>query len=134
MITIRLVRAVGSERAIDGLDPAELRAWLVELRTTLAPVSVAGYVRTLRVLGNWLAAEGLAEARGLRGLGTRRATIEVLTSLPLSVRGGRHARQAAGQGASLDFGDERGRTPELRLSDLLPERIGPGLLGCGDDA
>ena len=24
----------------------------------VAPVSVAGYVRTLRVLGNWLAAEG----------------------------------------------------------------------------
>ena len=43
---------------------AELRAWLVELRTTLAPVSVAGYVRTLRVLGNWLAAEGLAGEGG----------------------------------------------------------------------
>ncbi len=44
MITARLVRALGPERAVDGLDPAELRAWLVELRTTLAPVSVADEV------------------------------------------------------------------------------------------
>jgi hypothetical protein len=48
MITVRLVRALGPDRSVDGLDPAELRAWLVELRTTLASVSVAGYVRTLR--------------------------------------------------------------------------------------
>ncbi len=68
MILVRLVRAIGSGRAVDGLDPAELRAWLVELRTTLAPVSVAGYVRTLRVLGNWLATEGLSDAAALRGL------------------------------------------------------------------
>lgn len=50
MITVRLVRALGPDRSVDGLDPAELRVWLVDLRTTLAPVSVAGYVRTLRVL------------------------------------------------------------------------------------
>jgi len=62
MILVRLFRALGAERAVDGLHPAGLRAWLVALRTTLAPVSVAGYVRTLRVLGNWLAAEGLANA------------------------------------------------------------------------
>lgn len=38
-----------------GLDPAELRAWLVELRTALLPASFACYVRTLRVLGTgWL--------------------------------------------------------------------------------
>ena len=60
MILVRLVRSTGHDRMVDGNDPAELRAWLVELRTTLAPVSVAGYVRTLRVLGNWLAAEGIS--------------------------------------------------------------------------
>jgi hypothetical protein len=32
MITVRLVRALGPDRSVDGLDPAELRAWLVELR------------------------------------------------------------------------------------------------------
>lgn len=68
MITTRLVRTVGAERVVDGLDPAELRAWLVELRTTLAPVSVAGYVRTLKAFGNWLATEELAAAPGLRSL------------------------------------------------------------------
>jgi len=31
MITARLVRALGAERSVDGLDPAELRAWLGEL-------------------------------------------------------------------------------------------------------
>lgn len=78
MILVRLVRSIGQDRAVDGLDPAELRAWLVELRTTLAPVSVAGYVRTLRVLGNWLAAEGLAEAAALRGLRRPRVPHKVI--------------------------------------------------------
>jgi site-specific recombinase XerD len=78
MITARLVRALGAERAVDGLDPAELRVWLVELRTTLAPVSVAGYVRTLRVLGNWLAEEGLADAAALRGLRRPRVPHKVI--------------------------------------------------------
>jgi Phage integrase family len=73
MITVRLVRAVGSDRSVDGHDPAELRAWLVELRTTLAPVSVAGYVRTLRVLGNWLAAGTLK----VRGKGSRERMVPV---------------------------------------------------------
>jgi integrase/recombinase XerC len=63
---------------VNALDPAELRAWLVELRTTLAPVSVAGYVRPLRVLGNWLAAEGLAEAGALRGLRRPRVPHKVI--------------------------------------------------------
>lgn len=78
MILVRLVRSTGQERAVDGLDPAELRAWLVELRATLAPVSVAGYVRTLRVLGNWLAAEGMAEAAGLRSLRRPRVPHKVI--------------------------------------------------------
>jgi hypothetical protein len=78
MILVRLVRALGSDRAADGIDPADLRAWLVELRTTLAPVSVAGYVRTLRVLGNWLAAEGLADAAALRGLRRPRVPHKVI--------------------------------------------------------
>ena len=68
MILVRLVRAARTEAGRSTVSTAaELRAWLVELRTTLAPVSVAGYVRTLKVFGNWLAAEGLAEAAALRG-------------------------------------------------------------------
>ena len=78
MILVRLLRALGADRRVDGLDPFELRAWLVELRTTLAPVSVAGYVRTLRVLGNWLAAEALADAAALRGLRRPRVPHKVI--------------------------------------------------------
>lgn len=68
MILDRLVERFGPERPVDGLTPPELRAWLVELRSHLAPISVAGYVRGLRAVGNWLAADGLAEARALRTL------------------------------------------------------------------
>ncbi|MBA2449221.1 MAG: hypothetical protein H0V51_14470 [Chloroflexi bacterium] len=50
MILERAVRAFGADRPVDRLTRPDLRAWLVELRTTLTPVSVAGYVRTLKVL------------------------------------------------------------------------------------
>jgi hypothetical protein len=66
MILMRAVAAFGVDHPIDRLTGPDLRAWLVELRTTLAPVSVAGYVRTLKVFGNWLQAEQLAEASALR--------------------------------------------------------------------
>jgi len=68
MILARAITAFGAEHPVDRLTGPDLRAWLVELRTTLAPVSVAGYVRTLKVLGNWLQAEGLGEASALRSL------------------------------------------------------------------
>jgi adenosylcobyric acid synthase len=52
MILGRAVAAFGADHPIDRLTGHNLRAWLVELRTTLAPVSVAGYVRTLKVFGD----------------------------------------------------------------------------------
>jgi hypothetical protein len=52
MILMRAVAAFGAYHPIDRLTGPDLRAWLVELRTTLAPVSVAGYVRTLKAFGN----------------------------------------------------------------------------------
>jgi site-specific recombinase XerD len=68
MILLRAARSLGDERSTDGLSGPELREWIVGLRATLAPVSVAGFVRTLKVFGNWLAAEELATAAGLRSL------------------------------------------------------------------
>lgn len=53
---------------VDSISTAELRAWLLELRSTLAPESVAGYVRGLKVVGNWCAAEEVAAATGFRAL------------------------------------------------------------------
>ena len=68
MILMRAVGTFGADHPIDRVTGPALRAWLVELRTTLAPVSVAGYVRTLKAFGNWLQAEQLAEASALRAL------------------------------------------------------------------
>jgi hypothetical protein len=71
MILERAIAAFGADHPIDRVTGPDLRAWLVELRTTLAPFSVAGYVRTLKVFGNWLQAEELAEASALRARGRR---------------------------------------------------------------
>jgi len=68
MILRRAVRGLGEERPIEQIAGPELRAWILELRATLSPISVAGYVRTLKVLGNWLAAEELAQAAAFRTL------------------------------------------------------------------
>jgi site-specific recombinase XerD len=125
MILVRLLRAIGSERAVDGLDPAELRAWLVELRTTLAPVSVAGYVRTLRVLGNWLAAEGLAEAAALRGLRRPRVPHKVIEPVADDVLRRLLAicsvRDRAIVLLMLDTGLRVSEVAGLRLGDLRPD-------------
>jgi len=53
MILIRAVRRFGEARPVDAIPAAELRAWLLELRASLAPESIAGYVRGLKAFGNW---------------------------------------------------------------------------------
>ena len=53
----------------------------MDLRATLAPISVAGYVRGLRAFGNWLAHDGLAEARALRTLARPRVPHKVIEPL-----------------------------------------------------
>jgi integrase/recombinase XerC/integrase/recombinase XerD len=125
MILVRLVRSTGRDRVVDGIDPAELRAWLVELRTTLAPVSVAGYVRTLRVLGNWLAAEGLANAAALRGLRRPRVPQKVIEPVAdhvlrrlLAVAS---VRDRAIVLLMLDTGLRVSEVAGLRLGDLRPD-------------
>ncbi|MBI3745442.1 MAG: tyrosine-type recombinase/integrase [Chloroflexi bacterium] len=125
MILIRLVRSLGADRAGDGLDPAELRAWLVELRTTLAPVSVAGYVRTLRVLGNWLAAEGLADAAALRGLRRPRVPHKVIEPVADDVLRRLLAvcspRDRAIVLLMIDTGLRVSEVAGIRLGDLRPD-------------
>jgi hypothetical protein len=56
MILVRAVRQFGQSRPVDAIPAAELRAWLLELRASLAPESIAGYVRGLKAFGNWCAA------------------------------------------------------------------------------
>jgi len=45
----RAVARFGPHAVLEAIDAPTWRAWLVELRATLAPVSVAGYVRCLHV-------------------------------------------------------------------------------------
>lgn len=68
MITGRAVRRFRHDRPVDRIPAAELRVWLLELRQTLAPESIAGYVRGLKAFGNWCNAEELAGAAGFRAL------------------------------------------------------------------
>jgi integrase len=72
MITVRCVRRFGEARPLDSIGAPELRAWLLELRSTLSPESVAGYVRGLKAFGNWCAAEEIASAAGFRTLRRRK--------------------------------------------------------------
>ncbi len=78
MVTVRLVRAPEPDHR--SMVSRSGRAAGV---ARLAPhyprtVSVAGYVRTLLVLGNWLGAEGLAEAAALRGVRRPRVPHKVI--------------------------------------------------------
>jgi site-specific recombinase XerD len=68
MIVGRAVWRFGAERSVECVGAAELRAWLLELRDTLSPESIAGYVQSLKAFGNWCAVEELAAAAGFRGL------------------------------------------------------------------
>ena len=68
MVLGRAARDLGADRALDSLTPPELRTWLLRLRETLSPISVAGYVRGLKAFGRWCAAEEVAAATALRGL------------------------------------------------------------------
>ena len=125
MILERAVRAFGAELSVDRLTGPDLRAWLVELRTTLAPVSVAGYVRTLKVLGNWLQAEGLAEARALRSL--RKPKVPEKLIEPISddtlrrLLGLASVRDRAILLLLLDTGLRVSEAAGIRLGDLRPD-------------
>jgi site-specific recombinase XerD len=68
MITARAVGRFGADRPVNRIGAPELRVWLLELRETLAPESIVGYVRGLKAFGKWCAAEELAAAAGFRAL------------------------------------------------------------------
>jgi integrase/recombinase XerD len=125
MIGERLVRRFGAERPVDALNPAELRAWLVELRATLSPMSVAGYVRGLRAFGNWLSTDGLAAARALRALTRPRVPRKLIE--PLSDADLRRLLAAAGERDRavllllLDTGLRVSEVVGIRLGDLRPD-------------
>jgi len=122
MVLGRAARNLGAERPLDALTAPELRGWLLSLRKTLAPISVAGYVRGLKVLGNWCAFEELAEAKALRSL--RRPKVPHKLVEPLSdealrrLLDGAPVRDRAILLLFLDTGLRLSELAELRLADL----------------
>jgi integrase/recombinase XerC len=119
-ITDRCVRRFGGSRPLDAISAAELRAWLLELRTFLAPESIAGYVRGLKAFGNWCAAEELGTAPGFRAL--RRPKVPRRLIAPFS---------DAELRSLLALADERERAlalvlldTGLRLSELASLSVG----------
>jgi len=135
MIGQRLAGRFGAERPVDTLTPTELRTWLVELRASLSPMSVAGYVRGLRAFGNWLARDGLAVARALRALANPRVPRRVIE--PLSDADLRLLLAAAGERDTavvlllLDTGLRVSEVVGIRLGDLRRDG-GIKVLGKGD--
>jgi len=125
MILVRAVRAFGADLPVDHLTGPNLRTWLLELRTTLAPVSVAGYVRTLKVLGNWLRAEELAEAVALRALRKPRVPDKLIESVPddtlRRLLGLAVVRDRAILLLLLDTGLRVSEAAGVRLGDLRPD-------------
>ena len=125
MILHRAIRGLGEDRPIEQLTGPELRAWILELRSTLSPISVAGYVRTLKVLGNWLAAEQLAQAAALRTLRKPRVPDKLVE--PISDDAMRRllavadVRDRAILLLLLDCGLRVSEAAGLRLGDLRPD-------------
>src|SRR6202795_191020 len=102
MILRRAVRGLGDDPPIEQLAGPELRAWILEVRSTLSPISVAGYVRTLKVLGNWLAAEEVAQAAALRTLRKPRVPDKLVEPIrDDAMRRLLPAAECRGQGAPL---------------------------------
>jgi site-specific recombinase XerD len=125
MVLGRARRDLGADRALDALTPNELRAWLLTLRETLSPISVAGYVRGLKAFGNWCATEELAAARALRAL--RRPQVPHKLVEPLDDGGVRRMLDAASIRdraivlLMLDTGLRLSEVAGLRRGDLRPD-------------
>ncbi len=125
MITGRAVGRFGSDRPVDRIGAAELRAWLLELRASLAPESIAGYVRGLKAFGNWCAAEELAAAAGFRSL--RRPKVPHKLIAPFSdgdlqrLLALAEPRERALVFLMLDTGLRLAEVAALRVGDLRPD-------------
>jgi site-specific recombinase XerD len=125
MILVRAVRRFGEARPVDAIPAAELRAWLLELRASLAPESIAGYVRGLKAFGNWCAAEEAAAPdvfRGLRGPKVPRRLIAPYSDPELrSLLALADERERALALVLLDTGLRLSELASLRVGDVRPD-------------
>ena len=125
MVLGRAGRDLGVDRALDSLTSKELRAWLLTLRETLSPISVAGYVRGLKAFGGWCATDELADAAALRGLQRPRVPhklVEPLDDVALRrMLDAASVRDRAIVLLMLDTGLRLSELAGLRPSDLRPD-------------
>ena len=125
MILARLGRAFDADQGVDELTAPALREWIVGLRATLAPVSIAGYVRTLKAFGNWLHAEELADASAFRGLRKPRVPVKLIEPVPddtlRRILGLASVRDRAIVLLLLDTGLRVSEAAGIRLGDLRPD-------------
>lgn len=125
MVLGRARRDLGADRALDALTTNELRAWLVTLRETLSPISVAGYVRGLKAFGRWCATEEIGTAAALRALSRPRVPHKIVE--PLDDAALRRMLDAASVRdraivlLMLDTGLRLSELAGLRPSDLRPD-------------
>lgn len=127
MIGERLAAYRDAQKAPAGLGSltmAEARAWVVALqRSGLAPVSVAGFVRGLKAISAWWAAEGYVPEDPLRRLVRPRAPqrlIQTLTPAELErLLAVARSRERLLIGILLDTGLRLGEVADLRVDDVL---------------
>lgn len=63
MIVGRAVGRFGDAQPVDAIPVTELRVMFLELGSSLAPESIAGYVRSLKAFGNWCGDGATARSR-----------------------------------------------------------------------
>lgn len=141
MIGERLAAYRDAQKAPAGLGSlttAEARAWVVALqRSGLAPVSVAGFVRGLKAISAWWAAEGYVPEDPLRRLVRPRAPqrlIQTLTPAELErLLAVARSRERLLIGILLDTGLRLGEVAagQPRLADAAGWRLGRPCLGRG---
>jgi site-specific recombinase XerD len=118
--------ASGADPALAAASADEARAWVVALqRSGLAPVSVAGFVRGVKAISAWWAAEGYLAEDPLRRLARPRVPMRLIATLaPAELE---RLLTAAGPrerlliGLLLDTGLRLGELADLRVGDLLAD-------------
>lgn len=118
--------AAGADPALASVTVEEARAWVVALqRGGLAPVSVAGFVRGLKAISAWWAAEGYLDEDSLRRLARPRVPQRLIATLTpaelerlLAVA---RARERLLIGILLDTGLRLGELADLRVDDVLAD-------------
>ncbi len=116
----------GADPAIEAVTTAEARAFVVALQQSgLSPVSVAGFVRGLKVIFGWCAAEGLTDDDPLRRLPRPRVPQRLIPTLSddhlARLLGAASPRDRLLLTILLDTGLRVSELAGLRLDDVIAD-------------